>query len=386
MLEEKEINPNDYNIDDNDEESNLINVRKTPNEIIREYAMNTWYENIKEHTFPSFEIDIGVREVDSILSYNRKSFAINHHISDMEKDSLKNLELKIDEILQNIGGFGFVKLSTRSPKDSVFEKSHPLVEKILNENLTKIIEEKKDWKKITDNDLMIILTQACNTAMKISSGKEATALLCNSDRVSTDLRSAKDFHQADGSDFPKIIVRGWVDIPMEYEFRGFVCKKQLNALSQYFHYVFLPKLVEEKDQLQGRILEYFESVKHLITHENYVIDFGILVDGTIKIIEINPFHFSTGAPFFSWKKGSEERNILLNGPFTFRIRTEPMLDGRTRYMSACWDKFLLAKAPKVISNKQPIKTTTNNNNKTTTTTTTTTPNTNETKKDDCTLL
>jgi len=282
--------------------------------------------------------------------------------------------------LQTIGGFGFVKLSMRSPKDAVFEKSHPTVERILTELLTKLVQEKTDWKKITDNDLLIILTQACNAAMKITSGKEATALLCSSDRVVDDLRKAKEYRQNNPEEpFPKLVIRAWSDIPLEYEFRGFVCKKQLNALSQYFHYLHLPKLVEEKEQIQSRIVEYWETIKDLINHESYVIDFGILVDGSIKIIEINPFHYGTVAPFFGWKKGSEGRNIVLNGPFTFRIRTEPMTDARERFMAACWDKFFQVKAPKATSATKPNvinKTTTNNNNN----------SNSDKKKDDCSIM
>jgi hypothetical protein len=372
MLDEKEnINIEDLNINPDDEESILINVHKQPLEIIREYAMNTWYENIKEHTFPSFEIDLGVKEIDCILSHHRSNFTvrINHHLSDVEKETLKQLEVRIDEILQNMdGGAGFVKLSTRSPKDAVFERSHPVVERYLNEVIANNIENRED------NNLLIILTQACNNAMKIRSGKEASALLCNSDRVADDLKKAKETYLSNPDDpLPKLIVRAWVDIPLEHEFRGYVCKRQLNGLSQYFHYCHFPKLAEEKDQIQTRILEYFETVKDLITHDNYVIDFGILMDGTIKIIEINPFHYGTGAPFFGWKKGSEGRNIILNGPFTFRIRTEPLAEARQRYMAACWDKFLTAKVPKT-KGKPPTKATTN-----------TSPNTNPSgkKNDDC---
>jgi len=71
-----------------------------------------------------------------------------------------------------------------------------------------------------------------------------------------------------------------------------------------------------------------------------VIDFCILENGTTKIIEINPFHFSTGAPFFGWKKGSVNRDILLNGPFEFRFReTLPPPDTKSKYMIVFYEKF-----------------------------------------------
>jgi len=88
-------------------------------------------------------------------------------------------------------------------------------------------------------------------------------------------------------------------------------------------------------------------IKHLIVHENFVIDFAFLSDGSVKIIEINPFHYGTGAPFFGWKKGSEGRSIILYGPFTFRIRTEPYDEGKEKFMHTCWIKYFEMKVQQI---------------------------------------
>jgi hypothetical protein len=73
-------------------------------------------------------------------------------------------------------------------------------------------------------------------------------------------------------------------------------------------------------------------------------------NSTIKVIEINPFvchymfgsypqHFSTGAPFFHWKKGSEGRKRLVSGPFEFRTREEPPPQSlRDSYMATPYQK------------------------------------------------
>lgn len=114
---------------------------------------------------------------------------------------------------------------------------------------------------------------------------------------------------------------------------------------RYFHYAYFPELLKNKDKIAAQILEYWESVKHLIPHESYVVDFAIMPAGGIKIIEINPFvrnsydllltfqHYSTGAPFFHWKTGSEGRKRLLCGPFDFRVREDyPPEELRDNYM------------------------------------------------------
>jgi len=141
------------------------------------------------------------------------------------------------------------------------------------------------------------------------------------------------------------------------EFRGFVCKKKLNALAQYFHYCFFPELVQRKKEIETKIVDYFNSqIVDKVPHNSYVIDFCMLHNGELKIIEVNPFHFSTGAPFFGWKKGSEGRHILLYGPFTFRMREElPPPDIKDHYLVPAWEKFI-----NQVLNRPEQKTTTTN--------------------------
>eukprot|EP01130_Rhizamoeba_saxonica_P002727 TRINITY_DN1248_c0_g1_i4.p1 TRINITY_DN1248_c0_g1~~TRINITY_DN1248_c0_g1_i4.p1 ORF type:complete len:193 (+),score=46.73 TRINITY_DN1248_c0_g1_i4:529-1107(+) len=168
-------------------------------------------------------------------------------------------------------------------------------------------------------------------------------LLCKSERIYTDLRRAKENFIETGDLDIQIIVREWHSIPIQYEFRGFVCKQQFTALSQYFHFCYFPELVEQKDEIEGRIRNYWEMIRDLIPHESYVIDFAILEDGSLKVIEINPFHYSTGAPFFGWKKDSEDRKILMEGPFEFRIGTEKPVGMKDQYMASCWIKYFKQK-------------------------------------------
>jgi len=126
------------------------------------------------------------------------------------------------------------------------------------------------------------------------------------------------------------------------ELRGFVCKNKLNGLAQYFHYCYFEELATNKKEIETKILEFFNGhVLGKVPHTSYVIDFCILNNGKPKIIEINPFHFSTGAPFFGWKKGSEGRKVLLYGPFEFRIRDQlPEPEIKNNYLVPAWEKFI----------------------------------------------
>lgn len=63
----------------------------------------------------------------------------------------------------------------------------------------------------------------------------------------------------------------------------------MNAATQYFSFCLFQELVNNKNQYQQRILDFFNSIKdELITHESYVIDL-LVVKERILIIELNPF-------------------------------------------------------------------------------------------------
>ncbi len=57
------------------------------------------------------------------------------------------------------------------------------------------------------------------------------------------------------------VVRQWVPIAIDMEFRAFVCDGKLTALTQYNHMVYFPRLVAMKQHLLHTIQTFF--VKHL---------------------------------------------------------------------------------------------------------------------------
>jgi hypothetical protein len=119
----------------------------------------------------------------------------------------------------------------------------------------------------------------CNAlikSLKVKNGNEAMDLICNSQRVADDLTRELKYSE----DFSlNIVIREWNDsLSYEMEFRGFVCKNKLTAISQYDSYLYSKKLNDEKDEIEE---------KHL---DSYIVDFGILTNGKIVIIELNPFN------------------------------------------------------------------------------------------------
>lgn len=127
-------------------------------------------------------------------------------------------------------------------------------------------------------------------------------------------------------EFPiHVVLRKWEPLlDPEFEFRGFVHNKQLTALSQYNHYAYFPEIVERKEELQEAITSYWEaSVRAKVEAPSYVVDFAVLTDGRVCVVELNPFAKTTGGALFSWK-GDEA--VLHNGPFEFRVHEKPVSD------------------------------------------------------------
>jgi hypothetical protein len=312
------------------EETEILRVYENAEDVAREYSINTWLEDLMEanETFVTHYFDFTVEEAKALKnSFNTPS--------EEEKIILLQIENKIDSLLAKLGGRGFVKLSTRSPKDVVFELKNEKVLNQLSVELLNIIDA-KGLSNVTIDDELVAMTTAANKSMIVHSGNEAMQLLSQSFRVHTDVTRALQ----DGKLSLQCIVREWLNIPIQHEYRGFVCKKNLTGLSQYFHYIFIEQLQSQSEAISKLIYHYWNGkVKHLIKHDSYVIDFAILEDNRIKVIEINPFHYSTGAPFYGWKQGSEGRNLLFNGPFEFRFKKFPATQiDKEKYLSTCYEK------------------------------------------------
>jgi len=122
----------------------------------------------------------------------------------------------------------------------------------------------------------------------------------------------------------KFIVREFVPIPVEGEFRGFVHKGQLNALSQYYADSYFPGLPARRQKLGDCVLQFFNAhIRSRVPIDSYIIDFAVLKDdgSDIRIVELNPFGPATGGCLFHWNR---DRSIIENGPFEVRVNSCPI--------------------------------------------------------------
>lgn len=118
--------------------------------------------------------------------------------------------------------------------------------------------------------------------------------------------------------------REFVIIPTEGEFRGFVHKGELNAVSQYFADSYFPSLASNKDQILARIKSYYEEFKKValpkLKFDSFSIDFAV-TKSEVKVVELNPFSRTTGSCLFDWSKDKE---IIENGPLEIRVVEKPL--------------------------------------------------------------
>ena len=300
-----------------------------------EVAMDKWLPYVEPFTFSTQTVAFG-RNLAFALLADMKRFsiiggkevprALSEALTAEQVDALAVLEKQIDNLCP-----GFVKLSTRSPKDSVFDMQNPKTQSLLDGELSKLGSPPH-----SDNDIVNAFFKSANRAMCVDSGKEALILLRQSARIRQDIeRALKDDHWV-----LHIVVREWINLKLESEFRGFVNDGRLTAISQYFWFSQFPQLVEKHDAILDSLTSFFEThIRDAIPFDSYVIDFAI-DDEKIYIVELNPFGTVSGACLYDWNRDHDLLHGILSAKTTLRVRVEPMENARQRALVPLWDRYI----------------------------------------------
>ena len=174
----------------------------------------------------------------------------------------------------------FVRLGSRSPKDSLYESTA---------------------KCLTVEDIMTRLT------------------VC-SERIYEDLSMAIN------NKYESCIwLREWKEIPEWAEFRCFMKDRKLIGISQYNYLkgIIYSEIKENEESIIHLILgffDYFKTVSHLdsVVFDVFVIkkSIGNQNHWEIKLLEINPFFEMTDPCLFDWRKPEE-----FNGQFLYNKTT-----------------------------------------------------------------
>jgi hypothetical protein len=207
----------------------------------------------------------------------------------------------------------FVKLSSRSPKDSYLRQAR---------------EDKagEHW-------------------MKVHSGAEACDLLVTSQRVEEDIEAEQSAMLEGSSDGPagpsavgadpvlSIIARQWVPCRAEEEFRAFVYDWKLCACSQYFCNNYYATLPAQTRVIQDALLAAFDSRIQPMLREtglrHVVLDIvipwtnGPILSEDIFVVEVNSYGFRSGACLFDWDTAADMEVLTGASPFEMRVVHSP---------------------------------------------------------------
>ena len=294
--------------------------------LIKETNFENYYSLIEEFTFKSVIINLTTDEVKALYEEN---FVFGNNpvdISNKDFPSLKGIEDKINkgirliqEKTKNPSSQCFLRLSTRSPKDAIFHMNnfpdlYASKLKQVNEN-----DAIPSDGKVKIYDKLIAFYLASTEILSISKGSQGINMLVVSERIQGDLKMCVE------KSMPlNLIIREFVQFPVEHELRGFVWKKHLTALSQYNNIAFLPSLVRNKVEIEAKVKQFMEKFIQIVGEklENCVVDIVLDYDGKVWVVEINPFGELAGSCLFSW---ITDRVLLLNedGRYEFRIQETP---------------------------------------------------------------
>lgn len=296
-------------------------------------GLDKWYSSLECKTFKSEFLDITVDEAMAIVDHWTRHFK-DRNISDGDPPTditkgppeLSDLIGRIDTVISTLAPTNkgvFVKLSTRSPKDShiAFAKAKSIYQTRLPSVSTP-----------SPNNKLILLQETLIESLCVKTGLEAVQLLVSSNRVGEDLEYALSGCDDNTTlaERCRLVVRQWVPLPLWAEFRGFVWNHELTALGQYNHPVVFEELKEKVPTILEDLKQFFASIRSMIPLDRYIIDFGWTSD-QVYLVEVNPFDgeivFPASTGLWNWEK---DRHQMMNGPLELRIREDELDEQRLK--------------------------------------------------------
>ena len=256
----------------------------------------------------------------------------------------------------------FVKLSTRSPKDSKKALARAELE------YSRRVQELGGVEQVSTNDRWRILCEETTQSGAVNNGTDALELLLDSDRVYEDLeyalRGPPESWVASASTATtaaatattaaatttatatatstlgkekilkwnmSLVARAWDPrLKPQSEFRGICWDGKLTCLCQYFHPLFFPELSAHKTQIEQDVMATFhtEKIMNAINRlgGHCMIDFAWLGPGEVIIVELNPFDgvclgtFPASTGLFLWDKPEDQQIMKGETSFEFRLR------------------------------------------------------------------
>jgi len=301
---------------------------------MEKFSVKNWYPHLKKYTFESCFVALNHDDILFLAGTSSPTY---------DRTKLENVFNTIISEFSNHEAF--MRLSTRSPKDSKY---------LFDETSTIMANDFTYWNETENkNQQMVSFVSAMTKAMKVADGKKIINMILESPRVHGDLLSLLNM-PSPAEHATEVVMRKWYEIRPDHEFRVFVSRRGrkesiITAISQYFHFLYFDKIPEDcfnfqDDKIKDKLVSQFQNyVLKLIdpavarvlnfssedgednqtdSIREYIVDLalipleqyeGELTDDNqitiigknyvIMVIELNPFAPSaTGCGLYNWQK------------------------------------------------------------------------------------
>ncbi|XP_025108015.1 cell division cycle protein 123 homolog isoform X2 [Pomacea canaliculata] len=171
-----------------------------------------------------------------------------------------------------------------------------------------------------------------NNSLMCTHASDVCLLLKSSDFITHDLTQSflqcEDYEATSAEEHlkPELILRRWTDINTSDEFRCFVHRGNLVAISQRNHSKYFRHIVTSKNEIQTDIQNFFEEVidgNFAAEESSYVFDIWRTGKGRILLIDFNPCGPVTDPLLFDWQEIEAMDSTHIERGLIFRcIETE----------------------------------------------------------------
>ncbi len=247
-----------------------------------------WYPSLEKFTFPTVFLPLKRTEAQAVLNYQNTRFNSRPRLTTTDVASLRGLESRIDKFLATYfpGRPAFMRLCGRSMKDAdpmnrtgVWERYQRELKAIIsadrssNQNAADTksspADDKSDAGTGTDSADVGLKLRAISRVsyLHLTTGAEAMSLLLTSERAFTDLHDWLQYGEPD-----QLVFREFEpELQIENEFRAFVWKGKLTAISQYDHYAVYPQLLQKSftQNVSDKIKQFWTGMHPSVGVDTY---------------------------------------------------------------------------------------------------------------------
>src|SRR3989338_7532733 len=204
--------------DDKQSLKDAVALEKQQNARLRSVDLEAWFnEEIEPFTFKTVFVPITQAEAKAMMAgYWARKQSEKQALQDEDATHLSLLKHKIVQGLHRLGSTAvFAKLSSRSPKDSKACEARAF--EMVISRLSALHQE---GKPIDPNTIVTTVMSAGIRALRLESAEDVMNCFLTSDRVcEDDIPLALNFPNAWTQ---HVVLREWVDIPTQGEFRAFI--------------------------------------------------------------------------------------------------------------------------------------------------------------------